>query len=112
MSIEIPCGIGENLWKNTNEALMNLVFPHLQQLYGLSEHEVIGVDSCRTPYAYPVRDIESEAVRGTLGYRAPLNRLYLAGRTGKFEYLVMEGSYASGRECADVVVSDLQGQRG
>lgn len=109
LSIEMSCGTGDRLWTDTNNALADLVVPQLQQIYGLSENEIIGVDSCRTPYAYPIYDVGIEDIRRTVGYRAPLGRLYLAGRTGKFEYLVMEGSYASGRDCADVVASDLEG---
>lgn len=108
LSIEIPCETEDSLWADTNDALTERVLPHLNEVYGLSKPEILGVDSFRAPCAYPVYDIETEDVRRKLGYRSGVGRLYLAGRTGRFEYVVMEGSYASGRDCAGVVASDLQ----
>lgn len=90
---EIFATPGDNLWSQTDRALIDKVIQQLTELNWLHPDQVIGAWALRIPHAYPVYGLDYARKRKqTL---ALLDEcwpgLHLLGRTGSFRYINTDG---------------------
>ena len=95
ISIEIGCNSDESTWDTEAAKLFDEIYPDLQRLYGLDRRDVLSFDLKKSPYAYPVMRAATESAQRALTHQTPFKNLFLAGRTGIFQYRMLEGCYES-----------------
>ncbi|MCB0307862.1 MAG: FAD-dependent oxidoreductase [Bdellovibrionales bacterium] len=103
ISVEHACQEGDNIWTMNQEELFSYIFDDLHQLYGIKTRDVLGLDINRCAHAYPVLRKETEDLQRSLKHTTPIDNLFLAGRTGMFQYRMTEGSYDSAMDCASAI---------
>jgi protoporphyrinogen oxidase len=92
LCVEVFCTVGDDVWKRRDEELISQVLTDLDRLGFLSRERVLDSWLLRVPCAYPVYRVGYRAaVDRVRGYLARWPSLHLAGRTGSFQYLNMDG---------------------
>jgi protoporphyrinogen oxidase len=107
--ISVEIGYDPDAAPVTAAGLLAAVQPHLAELYGLRPREVLGATLRESPAAYPVMRTATDAIQRALTHETPFQNLFLAGRTGLFQYRMLEGAYESGVTCAAAVQARLDG---
>jgi oxygen-dependent protoporphyrinogen oxidase len=110
ISIEMSADPGDPFWNASAEKIYETVSRDLGTLYGLRREEILGFDLKRSPEAYPVLRKSTEEAQRRLTHETPLSNLFLAGRTGMFQYRMMEGSYDSAMECVEALDAAAAGR--
>ena len=96
----------------TASAAFDAVRPHLEALYGLRPQDVIELRLRESPAAYPVMLTSTEAIQRGLTHRTPYANLFITGRTGQFQYRMLEATFKSGLSCAAAVQARIDGVSG
>lgn len=73
------------------------------KLYNLDKEKVIGIFSHTSETAYPILKKQTENAQRAIQHQTFLKNLFVAGRTGMFQYKMTEGSYDSAIDCANLV---------
>lgn len=110
LSLEFACQEGDAVWNRTKEELYDWIAPQLRALYGLARADIRGLDVHRSAHAYPVMKKATEARQRAVTHRTPVENLFIAGRTGMFQYKMTEGSYDSAVECVDGMQALFEGR--
>jgi len=110
IALEFGCAAGSSLWDLSAEDLYKSVAADLKDLYGLGENEILGFDVKRSASAYPVLRKATEDEQRALAHQTPFRNLFLAGRTGMFQYRMMEGSYESAVSCVETMEKAMRGE--
>jgi len=96
---EIPCQIGDELWKLGDDELVGMVRSRLVEIGLVREAEMIGTSVRRLRYAYPVLSLGAEdAVDEVRGYLESFTNLKSSGRNGRFVYSWIHDMMRFGRE--------------
>jgi protoporphyrinogen oxidase len=111
LAVEIACNVDDPFWSLDAAQVFSAVAPDLRELYGLESSEVIGLDLKKSPHAYPVLAKATEATQRVLTHQTPFSNLFIAGRTGMFQYRMLEGCYESAVECVAEMVSAIHGEQ-
>jgi protoporphyrinogen oxidase len=89
---EIFCSVGDTLWDRPDETLLDTVLADLERLKVLARERVRGARLVRVSHAYPIYRIGyADKVRRVRDRLACWPSLHLAGRTGSFQYLNIDG---------------------
>lgn len=110
VSVELACKEGDEVWRMDQDELLEYLMPYLKELYGLSSADVLGLDKNACAHAYPVLEKSTEAIQRRLTHATPLKNLFLAGRTGQFQYRMTEGCYDSALEAVHEIHAYLTGE--
>src|SRR5262249_8763840 len=96
-------------WNVSADDLLQLIWPQLEQLYGIHRSELIGLDLRKSPCAYPVLQVKTEPIHRSIGHQTPYKNLFVAGRTGMFQYRMLEGCYESAMTCVEAMTQAMSG---
>ncbi len=110
IAVEFSAEEGDRFWSMDADAVYAQVEVDLAELYGLKREEISGMDLKRSPHAYPVLRKETEEAQRALTHHTPYSNLFVAGRTGMFQYRMMEGCYESAMNCVQTIQAVLEGQ--
>ena len=111
ISLEIGFKKGDAIDGLSAQELYNKAKHDLRDLYQLREREVLGFDLKISSAAYPILKKETEELQRNLSFETPFSNLFVAGRTGMFQYRMTEGSYDSGVACAKKIQDHIQGEK-
>lgn len=103
ISLELGLSKGDRLLHLSDAKLLDELYPHLQKLYGLQKEKILGLFSHVSETAYPILKKETETLQRELTHKTPYTNLFIAGRTGMFQYKMTEGSYDSAIECVNLM---------
>jgi protoporphyrinogen oxidase len=92
-------------------AALAQVEAHLHALYGLTPAEIDQATMTESAAAYPLLRCATEAEQRRLEHRTRWRNLFLAGRTGMLQYVMLEGCLRSALSCAAVVIAVLGGEQ-
>lgn len=110
LTIEITCGIRDELWLMSKERLKDKIVPYISEIYGVKENEILDYDIVRIEFGYPVYLLDQDTISGSIDFESGIENLYLAGRNGRFRYFLTESSYDDGLECGKRVHDRLSSQ--
>jgi oxygen-dependent protoporphyrinogen oxidase len=110
ISVEFAMAKNDPMATISDQELFNVAEPYLKDLYSLSKDNVIGLSSHISESAYPILKKSTESLQRSLEHQTPIQNLFIAGRTGMFQYKMSEGSYDSAIECAELLDSVIQGK--
>ncbi len=110
IAVEFASEKDDAVWASSEEDVYASVKDDLKALYGIGPEEIVGFDLKRNAQAYPVLRKNTERLQRGLTHRTPFRNLLIAGRTGMFQYRMMEGSYDSGIACAETVLRLIEGK--
>jgi hypothetical protein len=82
----------------------------LYLLYNLHKDDILGFDLKKSPCAYPVLQKSTEIKQRSLIHQTPFKNLFIAGRTGMFQYRMLEGCYESAITCVEAITADIEGK--
>lgn len=103
ISLELGLSKNDRLLHLSDQQLFEEVFPQLHQLYGLKKENILGLRSHVSEAAYPILKKQTETIQRALDTKTPYQNLFIAGRTGMFQYKMTEGSYDSAIECVETL---------
>jgi protoporphyrinogen oxidase len=99
LCVEIFCSAGDTIWQREDGDLFDSTLADLERLRVVARERVSGGRLLRVPHAYPIYRIGyAGAVRRVRDRLACWPALHLAGRTGSFQYLNMDGVIRQARE--------------
>lgn len=94
---EITCNVGDKVWKEKNDKIVNRVVDDFQYLKLFRKDEVLGSFVHRETHAYPVYDLEyKQNLNIVLEYVNSIENLQTIGRCGLFRYNNMDHSIGMG----------------
>lgn len=111
ISIEFACNQNDQLTQKNPQELFDLIQKDLKTLYNLDQNDVLGFDLKHSLHAYPILQKNSEEQQRNLTHQTPYENLFLAGRTGNFQYKMTEGCYDSAMDCAKLIYNLEQGNK-
>ena len=109
LAVEMACETDHSDWRKSASALFDDIYDDLKELYGLERKDVIGLDLKRSAHAYPVLKKSTEEIQRALTHKTPFKNLFIAGRTGNFQYRMLEGSYESAMTCVQTILHQISG---
>ena len=109
IAVEMACEITDPLWTLRAEELLARVEKDLDRLYGLKKEEILGLNLKKSSHAYPVLKKSSEISQRALTHDTPFKNLFIAGRTGMFQYRMLEGCFESAMTCVDAIQQSMKG---
>ena len=110
IAVEIACQEDDPFWNCNAEMVYTAVSSDLTALYGLKRTEILNFDLRKSPCAYPVLRKSTESAQRNLVHQTPFKNLFVAGRTGMFQYRMLEGCYESAMTCVVAMESIMKGQ--
>ncbi|MFH1018356.1 MAG: FAD-dependent oxidoreductase [Pseudomonadota bacterium] len=110
IAVEFACERDDAVWTSSEEEVYATVRHDLETIYGVGREEIVGFDLKRSAHAYPVLRKNTERLQRGLTHQTQFQNLLIAGRTGMFQYRMMEGSYDSGISCAETVLRLIEGK--
>lgn len=110
ISVECSADKSSSIFTASKEEVFEKVFPDLEKLYGFSRQDLIGLDMNRCLAAYPILQQSTENAQRSLQHTTPYKNLFIAGRTGMFQYKMTEGSYDSAISCIRHLTAQDQGK--
>jgi protoporphyrinogen oxidase len=110
IAVEIGCQSDDPFWGATAEEIYAVIAKDLADLYQVRHEEILGLDLRRSPYAYPVLRKSTEQLQRALRHPTPFTNLFIAGRTGMFQYRMMEGCYESAVTCVGAMQAAMEGK--
>ena len=109
LTAELACEEGDEVWEATPDELAKRCRPWIEELLPAARGRQRAAWTHRLSHAYPVFLAEYETRRRGLGHHTAVSNLFIAGRFGGFQYLLMEPSYRDGVECGKLVAEQLSG---
>jgi protoporphyrinogen oxidase len=110
--IEIPCFASDEVWSEPEAVTVARTIDTLATQGLLERRQVTDARVLRLSHAYPLLDLEGEAVARRLrAYHARFANLTLGGRSGLFEYVWIHDLVRMGREIADRLAEGSGAQR-
>jgi protoporphyrinogen oxidase len=104
LCVEVFCSEGDAVWRWSHDDLVDKVVKELRDLELLGSRSVRDAWVAPVPYAYPIYHVgHQEALDGVLAGLRRWPDLHLAGRTGTFRYLNMDGVVAQALALADAL---------
>jgi protoporphyrinogen oxidase len=96
---------GDSSWNDRDENLIGRTIEHLVSLRLIDKRDVIDSVVVRVPQAYPLFEIGyRKHCEVILEYLERFNNLYLAGRSGLFQYYNMDVAIKSGIAAAETII--------
>lgn len=96
---EIPCSKGDKLWNKQDHELIQMVSQCLIQIGWIREEQILGAETRRMPYAYPILELGcQEKLDKINAYLSRFNNLRLSGRNARFVYAHIHDIMKSGKE--------------
>jgi protoporphyrinogen oxidase len=100
--VEYFCFKGDDVWNSTDEELSETTVSGLEKLGFIRRDEVLDTKVFRIPKAYPLFEVGYEKHCETIyKYLDGFENLFIAGRSGMFQYQNMDHAIASGIEAAE-----------
>lgn len=97
--VEIPCQMEDDIWKTSDDKLINFIQSKLVQTGLIQTNEIIGSVLKRMPYAYPVLELDfEEKIQQINRFLAGFSNLRFSGRNGRFIYGHIHDMMNMGRE--------------
>ncbi len=101
--IELASETTDPIWTMTKEEIYSSLERDLRYLYSLKREEIIGLELKKSEFAYPVMRSSTEDLQRSLAHQTPFHNLFIAGRTGMFQYRMLEGCYESAMICVEAI---------
>jgi protoporphyrinogen oxidase len=108
LAVEIACNVDDPFFALNAEQVFLSIKDDLNQLYALRPDEILGLDLRKSPAAYPVLRKATEEEQRNLRHQTPFKNLFIAGRTGMFQYRMLEGCFDSAISCVDALVASVE----
>lgn len=106
LSIEIPCWMSDNVWREGDGAVVDRCVSEMARIGLVTAADVEGAVVHRLPFAYPVLEIGAEArVAKVEAYLGRFTNLHLTGRSGRFAYVHLHDLLHIGRELVGEIVN-------
>ena len=102
--VEFGCQVGDEIWKASDEEIVSRGLEWLNRLYGVRPEQKIGSRVLRTPYGYPIHQLETEGSRERL-HSGALEGFFPCGRNGAFAFHLMEDVHRGAVSCGETIVS-------
>lgn len=103
--VEIPCFATDDVWRQDDKSLNELVTRHLVEMKLIEAKDVFDARVHHLQAAYPVLELGTESVvENLLENMARFENLYLCGRAARFEYTHVHDLLRQGKELARVLV--------
>jgi len=97
--------IGDKVWNESNERLIDITVENLEHLGFIKRHEVIDGAVVRTPKAYPLFEVGYKKIYDEIyDYLSRFKNLHIAGRSGMFRYYNMDHAIESGTNTAEKII--------
>ncbi|MCB0327903.1 MAG: FAD-dependent oxidoreductase [Bdellovibrionales bacterium] len=103
ISVEFACSADSELAAFDATQLYQSIEEELKKRYQLSRSDIFEMKVERSFHAYPVLKKDTEQIHRTISHSTKLSNLFLAGRTGAFQYKMTEGCYQSAMDCAELI---------
>lgn len=104
--VEYFCSTGDEWWKMSKKRLVSYTAQQLSKLGYIKREELLGGEVVKIENAYPLFTLDfRENLNTVLEYLGKFDNLFIAGRSGKFEYYNMDHAIESGIEAAEAVLS-------
>ncbi|HCU98414.1 MAG TPA: hypothetical protein DGM69_03615 [Chloroflexi bacterium] len=88
LAVEFSCHRGDNIWKMTEEELLEVALPDLENDRILSRDDVDKLFVVRASHAYPIRFVDFRKNLDTfLDYIDSKENIDVLGRTGEYQYI-------------------------
>ena len=105
LTVEVCCDIGDELYRLSEESLVEKVLECLEKTSLLKKKDVVQYFVSRAPSAYPIYDIGYKArLSKILNYLKDFNNLLSAGRQGLFCYCNMDSAIEMGFSAAENIL--------
>ncbi|HMQ09838.1 MAG TPA: FAD-dependent oxidoreductase [Oligoflexia bacterium] len=108
IAVEFACQEEDQLFNMNADQLLDQCFNDLNKIYGLDREKIIGLSLNRSPQAYPVLSQKNKEIFSYIDHVTPVNNLFIAGRTGTFQYRMLERTHESGLEAAKYLENFLE----
>ncbi len=110
ISVEFAFDENDQLqYLNAND-LYNRIEKNLYELYKIEKKDILGLDVKLSLHAYPVLKKDTEELQRSLTHQTPFDNLFIAGRTGMFQYRMTEGCFDLAISCANQIMARDKGQ--
>ncbi|MCI5071393.1 FAD-dependent oxidoreductase [bacterium] len=108
IAVEFACQETDAIFKMSKEELLEECFTDLQKIYGLDRDKIISLSLNRSPQAYPVLSQKNKQVFSDIHHHTPVSNLFIAGRTGTFQYRMLERTHESALEASKHIENYLE----
>ncbi len=103
--VEYFCSTTDEIWKMSKKNIISYTAKQLSKLGYIKREELLGGEVVKIENAYPVFTLDfRENLSTVLEYIEGFDNLFIAGRSGKFEYYNMDHAIESGIEAAGAVL--------
>ncbi|MEZ4704203.1 MAG: FAD-dependent oxidoreductase [Bdellovibrionota bacterium] len=106
ISIEFACEASDPLTRSTPQELYEEVATLLAEKYNIGKDDVLSMKVEVSSFAYPILQKSTEDLHRSIGHTTKMKNLFLAGRTGAFQYRMTEGCFQSAMDCVDLILSE------
>ncbi|HLG19518.1 MAG TPA: FAD-dependent oxidoreductase [Bdellovibrionota bacterium] len=110
IAVEFACEHDDPLWAADARKAYREIEMDLHDLYGIGNGDVLGLDLRKSGYAYPVLRKSTELEQRAITHQTPFVNLFVAGRTGMFQYRMLEGCFESAMTCVARIHATVEGQ--
>jgi protoporphyrinogen oxidase len=112
LMLEIPCDVGDDIWRATTDELQTRMQSELRAL-GFDVDDVLGAFAVRVEHGYPIYHLGYERERqAVLARVARFSNVRTAGRQGLFRYVFMDAAMQMGALAAAQMMRGEPGGRG
>ena len=102
--------IGDKIWSETNERLVDITVNNLEALGFITKRDVIDSAVIRVSKAYPLFEVGYKELCGKIyDYLGRFKNLHITGRGGMFRYYNMDHAIESGMNTAENIMSKQTG---
>ncbi|MBI5403551.1 MAG: FAD-dependent oxidoreductase [Ignavibacteriae bacterium] len=107
LTIELPLNDTDELWKISNEELLEKILPQYNDICELKKEDIIDCRTVYLHYANPRMIINyKEILKSVFGFIYNTGNLYSIGRQGLFTYINADGCTRMALDLADAIIDD------
>lgn len=107
LMLEIPCNVGDEIWRAEDGAILDRCTENLEELGFRFKDKVMDYFSTWAEHAYPIYTLDYQLHRRRILERLmPYKNLIICGRQGTFRYIFMDAAMEMGIEAARQIIGE------